>query len=274
MAILFDLGVEYPAGVGRKLEAHGGLTDGTLILYDFSVPDCIDPASNDIGTAINLADAKCLALTGASPYMRRRSGQTIGTTERTAGGGFRMLTNPGNSGVSIAGPASTDARPAGFDAYLRQGGVAANQPDLVIMHYFRCEYTAVPYTIAAHSQSSFANSLFRVNITSGGMQINGLTVAPPSGLIQVATSKDAVFMNGRKLAGLDPAAYHAALNLFTAPTNPVRMQVIWDGRPDQPTSTTYRHVIEDLKVSGRTAQQAVAEDLDFVRRFAPYFNVA
>lgn len=274
MAILFDLGITYPAGVGKKLEAHAGLNNGSLILYDFSIPACIDPIAADINGAVNLADEKCVALTGSSPYMRRRSGQSVALTERTPGGGFRMLSNAGNSGVSIASAAGVDVRPPGFDEYLYAGGVQADQPDLLIMHYFRCELVGAAYNLAAHSSSTFANALFRIRMTTFGMEINSLTVAPPAGLIQVAVAKDAIFMNGRKLAGYDPARYYAALNSFTSPTNANRMQIIWDGITGQPTQTIYRHVIEDLKVSGRTAQQAVTEDLDFVRRFAPYFNVA
>ncbi len=266
-------GVNYPSNVGTIIKDHAGLTDGTLLLMDFSIAACLASTSGDKAyeNAVNLADAEYKTLTGATESLvfRGRSGQAASFTDFTAGKGLRLIDTGSNSGINVSRPSTSEARPAEFDAYLHAGGVTNNQPDLVFIIWFRdfgnwtssrdlsyfAEFDENP---DLYQLDYLHPDIYRGHAT----QLNLATTN--QGLNQVAFTRDSLFLNGALLTDqIDPANHNNALNALS-PANALHWRFFPSGVAASPAWALYRTLCEDTAASGRTPLAAVQEDYNYV----------
>lgn len=259
-------GVTLPDGVGQTFyAADGALSEGSLLLLDWSNPDCLTDTATDVGGAVNLAEPTLDEIVGAAGGLTIPASASL--FELTTGKGmFKTLGGSSTAAYNIG-------RSSAFDAYLR-----ANTPDVLTTFWVRI----TPADIVVNSDTSYfapttkVPALFRLNGGNDGtLKVTNNTIVPASfltntndWLFQIAMSREEFFVNGQKAGDFD-AGTITNYDTFVAGVGDSITAYLWllreTGQGDiDGAFRFYRMMMEDLDVSGRTPLEAVQADYSYV----------
>ncbi|MEL6919529.1 MAG: hypothetical protein AAFO77_00700 [Pseudomonadota bacterium] len=259
-------GVTLPANVGQTFYGDdGGLTDGSLLLLDFSNPLCLPATATNAGGANNLAAAPLDALVGSANGITPPA--TATDFPLTAGRG--MYKTSGVSGGIFYPILRSDA----FEAYLR-----TNMPDVLTTFWVRITPSSVTVKQdgIVYGDASKVPALWRLLVEADGtVEVTNQTPIPASlmsnqnsWLFHIAMSRTEFFVNGQKAGDL-PQQSITRYDEFVAAVGTTTNDVMWVFRgPGQGNVDgafrIYRMLMEDLDASGRTALQAAKAEYDYV----------
>lgn len=265
MAVIKSLGITAPEGA--KLVYHdANVVDGTLLLHDFSNTGTLD-GFNVASNAI----VRDLARLSALKYGVDNRGYIQGDGVLTPGKGFsaeNYIAGEAGMGVVI---------PSDILEYL-----ASNQPNSVWWFYLRIGPSNAGGTLITTEDGgdygvldvrlTVSTSILGITPTfAGGNSQNLSNVLLGDNLIQIAMEFQGV---GQPVKMYVNGQFYGNANNATGFSGGDSIRV---GKPIQSTNGAdigvYRYGIEDLDVSGRTAEEVVQNDWDYVNALGEFEGI-
>lgn len=259
--------VTLPDGVGETFYAEdGGLAKGSLWLVDFSNPACLNQSAANTGGAVNLAADQLVANAGAGAALDWPASASEANFALTAGKGLYKPVS--GSPITAISPAPSTA----FKSWLR-----ANQPDVLTTTWLRYN----PSAFTAVQDNTFwgpvvkTPAFWRIGMDARGIFVresvfipNTLVSSDNSYLVQIATSRTEIFVNGQKAADFNATGigkYDQFLNGLDGSITDYFWILRGAGLGDGEDGVKfYRFVMEDFAASGRSALEAVQAEYEYV----------